>query len=269
MKVLHRKLKKVNFFQKFVFYLTVIAFAASLAYLIYGIAKLKGIETGIRVIVSIVFIIWLVIYILFGLITMLTKKTVWFIILTFLTLIWCPVFVYGSYNLNKIIAKMKLMNHETVTYTVNLIAMKNNNVDASSILGIVKASSDNTEGGTLAKELIDKKYKNYDILEYDDYEPMINALYKGEIDAAFVPGNYKSIFGKDDMFPNIAEETKVVDEYSKDMKNEDNELLLHSSSKDLTEPFTMLVMCVDSDRDGLTANQAFNGDTLIMITFKH
>jgi LCP family protein required for cell wall assembly len=162
---------------------------------------------------------------------------------------------------------MKLMNHETVTYTVNLIAMKNNNVDASSILGIVKASSDNTEGGTLAKELIDKKYKNYDSLEYDDYEPMINALYKGEIDAAFVPGNYKSIFGKDDMFPNIAEETKVVDEYSKDMKNEDNELLLHSSSKDLTEPFTMLVMGVDSDRDGLTANQAFNGDTLIMITF--
>ena len=288
MKVLHKKLKKVNFFQKFIFYLTVIAFAVSLAYLIYGIAKLKGIETAIRIIVSIVFIIWLIIYTLFGLITMLTKHTKTFILLTFLTIIWCPVFIYGSYNLNKIIAKLNQMNHETVTYTVNLISLKNNTVDASSILGMVKASSDNTEGGTLAKELIDKKYKKYDILEFDDYEPMINALYKGEtnaasisplyepminalykgeIAAAFVPGNYKSIFGKEDMFPNIAEETKVVDEYSKDMKNEDNELLLHSSAKDLTEPFTMLVMGVDSDRDGLTANQAFNGDTLIMITF--
>ena len=33
--------------------------------------------------------------------------------------------------------------------------------------------------------------------------------------------------------------------------------------KSLTEPFTVLIMGVDSAKDGLKANQAFNGDTLI------
>ena len=47
----------------------------------------------------------------------------------------------------------------------------------------------------------------------------------------------------------------------------DTAILNTSKSKRLTEPFTVLVMGVDSTIDGLNKNQAFNGDTLILVTF--
>ena len=50
------------------------------------------------------------------------------------------------------------------------------------------------------------------------------------------------------------------------MKTEESELL--ATTKSLTEPFTVLIMGVDSESTtGLDANAAFNGDTLMLITF--
>ena len=50
------------------------------------------------------------------------------------------------------------------------------------------------------------------------------------------------------------------------MKTEESELL--TTTKSLTEPFTILVLGVDSESEnGLDANAAFNGDTLMLITF--
>ena len=93
---------------------------------------------------------------------------------------------------------------------------------------------------------------------------MLEDLYNNKIDACFVSGNYVVLFGGDDPFTNIANETKVIKQYSEDMKNKDN---VAFTNKKLTEPFTILVMGVDSEDDGLKANQAFNGDTLMMVTF--
>ena len=39
-----------------------------------------------------------------------------------------------------------------------------------------------------------------------------------------------------------------------------------TSNKPITEPFTILLMGVDSERDGLAQNAAFNGDTLMLIS---
>ena len=264
MSVLHKKLKRINIFQRILYYLTQVLYLGALAYFIYAILKLKGIETTLRIIGIVVLGIWALIYILGGLISLLTKKIVPFIIMTILTLLLSGGLIFVSYNINDIFAKLSRINKETVTYTSKLIALKGTTYNKGLIFGMVETTSD-LEGNQLAVKLVEQKNYTNDIKSYDDYETMLADLYKGKIDACFVSGNYKINFSED--YPNIADEVIELAEYSEDMKNEDNEMLLHSSSKDLTEPFTMLVMGVDSEKDGLTANQAFNGDTLIMITF--
>ena len=116
-------------------------------------------------------------------------------------------------------------------------------------------SSDDIEGNILNKKMIEKeKFKNT-IESYDDYSEMLRDLYNGEIDACFVSSNYPIIFGNTDDFSDIESQVKVVKEYSEEMENADSKSL-KSSKKDLTEPFTMLLMGVDSEKDGLKANQA-------------
>ena len=47
----------------------------------------------------------------------------------------------------------------------------------------------------------------------------------------------------------------------------DNQDLILASNKDFNEPLTFLLMGVDSETSGLNANAAFNGDTLMLISF--
>ena len=101
---------------------------------------------------------------------------------------------------------------------------------------------------------------------YSNYTELLQALYSHEVDAIFITKDYATIYGGEETYQNIATETTVLKEYSKEMKTEESELLV--STKPLTEPFTVLVMGVDSEStDGLDANAAFNGDTLILVTF--
>ena len=66
-----------------------------------------------------------------------------------------------------------------------------------------------------------------------------------------------------DAYQNIETDVKVLFDYSKEMKNQD----YIESSGSVENPFTILLMGVDSAHDGLNANAAFNGDTLMLITF--
>ena len=97
MSVLHKKLKRINIFQRILYYLTQVLYLGALAYFIYAILKLKGIETTLRIIGIVVLGIWALIYILGGLISLLTKKVVPFIIMTILTLLLSGGLIFVSY----------------------------------------------------------------------------------------------------------------------------------------------------------------------------
>ena len=115
-------------------------------------------------------------------------------------------------------------------------------------------------------EWINKDNIKNPIEYYSNNYEMLEALYNKEIDAVFINKDYVTLYSSEEKFANIGTETKIIKEYSKEMKTEESELLV--STKSLTEPFTVLVMGVDSDsKDGLDANAAFNGDTLILVTF--
>ena len=115
----------------------------------------------------------------------------------------------------------------------------------------------NIEGNVLANKLIDKKkLDKIDIKYYDDNLEMLNDLYNGSIKGILISSNYALSYQGYENYVNIKTDTKVVYTYREKMKNQDIKL---GSNKSLTEPFTILLLGVDSEVDGLDQNTVFNG----------
>ncbi len=274
MKVLRKKLKKVHIAKKIFYFLSLILYLATLIYFITGILKLADIETLIRSIIIAIFSVWFLIYMFTGLISMITKKNKTFIFLTVITLLLCPVFGVSSYLINNVYGKISNMNRNSIIYTTHLITLKETSFNKSLTIGMVTSQSDNIEGSVLGEKLIKKENLKNEIYEYEDYDSMLSDLEKGKIGGAIVPSNYETLMSN---YEADVEETedrvelvkriKILYEYSEERANQDVITLEQSKDKKLTEPFTVLVMGVDSAKDGLKANQAFNGDTLMLITF--
>ncbi len=276
MKVLMKKMKKTHFIKKFFYFLSVIAYIATLVFMTSEAFIFKSTEPVILAIVLAIFIIWGLIYILFGLITMIGKKNKTFIFITILTLLISGVLGFGAYYLHQKKAQFNNMNANEIVYTSNLIILKDSKYSNNKPIGMIESTND-IEGNVLAQKLIKKEKLSNDVYYYEDYNSMIADLYKGKIIGCFVSGNYDIIFegenfetdeDSDEKETPLADRVKVYKEYSEVRENEDIVTLTQGDKKKtLTEPFTVLIMGVDSAKDGLKTNQAFNGDTLILATF--
>ncbi len=262
MKVLFNKLKKVNKVFLSIYIIILSLFIVSYVFLVKNLLSLTSIETVIRTIVIAFFGIWLLFYFLGNLIKLILKKHVFIAITSSITLIFCVIFGFVNYYIGVLNGNLdNLATKEYVTYTSNLITLNDTELNEDSRLGMINNSSD-IEGNVLAKELIEKEKLNNEIEEYSSYYEMLYDLLNKEIDGIFVSANYLTIFSEDE-FEGL-KNTKIVYSFSKQMKNQDTTI---TSNKKLTEPFTILLMGVDSEKDGLNASTSFNGDTLMLITF--
>ena len=264
MKILFKKLNKANKAFLISYIIIFILYLISYILLVKNLINLAGIETLIRIIVISIFGIWLVTYLLWNLINLILKKHVTIIITTIFTIIFIAIFGFANYYINVLYTGISnLSESEYVTYTSNLITLKDTKITNSSKIGMIN-SSDDIEGNLLAKELIkDKKLQDCEVISYSSYYEMIYDLLNKEIDGIFLTSNYLTIFGNEEGFEEL-KNTVIAYSYSKKMKNQDSTII---SNKSLTEPFTILLMGVDSTADGLDANASFNGDTLMLITF--
>lgn len=259
------KIKKASKSLLTTYLMIVIGYFISYIFFSKSLLALVGIETAIRYTILICFLLWWIYYIFFSIRQFGKGKKKLFIAISILNVLLIIFFGFASYFIDKMYDKLENFTlKETATYTSVLLAMKDTEITPSSKLGII-ANENDREGYILAKELIEKEKINNEITPYDDFLIMLTALYNGEIDGVFVSGNYKILFGNEDNFRTIGEDTKIVYSYSKEMKNEESSLI---SNKKLTEPFTVLVLGVDSEEQGgLNPNAAFNGDTLMLVTF--
>ena len=264
MKVLFNKLKKSNKIFLVIYLITFILYLITYILLIKNLMSLSGIETAIRIIVIIIFGIWLLVYFLWNLINLILKKHIKIAITTAITIILAIIFSFANYYINVLYTGISnVTESKYITYTSNLVVLKDTQINDESILGMINNSED-VEGNILAKELVEKEgLTNNEIVEYASYYEMIFDLLNGEIDGIFLSSNYQTIFGSEEAFEGL-ENTVIAYSYSKEMENQDTTLV---SNKKLTEPFSILLMGVDSEIDGLNANAAFNGDTLMLITF--
>lgn len=263
MKVLFNKLKKCNKVFLTIYMITFILYLISYVFLIKNLIGLSGIETLIRYIVIGLFGFWLIVYFLWGLINLILKKHITLSITTALTIIFVVIFCVVNYYIDVIYTSIdNLQESEMVTYTSNLIVMSGTKLDDNSKLGMINTDKD-IEGNVLAKELIiDKNLEKLEVIEYSSYYEMIYDLISDKIQGTFLNSNYLVTYSEDE-FEGI-KNSMILYSYSKKMKNQDTEIV---SKKSLNEPFTILLMGVDSEADGLDANASFNGDTLMVVTF--
>lgn len=254
---------------------TILALVTS-SFAIYEIMLLSSIEDLVRYII----VSWLGIL---DLIIILKSRSVWknkkkkkskrIGYITFLSIysIICAIvgivifYVYGQISgINKVY----------VTYSSSLITTSSNEAnDIGDIkdytIGILKDKK-SPEGYIIPQEIIKEHnlIDNNELKKYDDYSSMITDLYADEIDAIFISSSYESMFQGVTGYEGIGTDTKVIISKDKKMRKADtssNETA--SSGKSITEPFTLLLMGIDSTDEVLSKNAVANGDTLILVTF--
>lgn len=259
-----RKLKKSNLVIRIIYYLVTICYLVSSILFIKSLLNLTGIETGIRIIAIIFFIIYFLLYVFINFLNLLRRKYKGLIISTIFSLLFILIFFIGSYYINYVYSNINNMHEsEKITYNIYLITLKDTEFSSESKIGVISDKIDK-DNNKLSTKLYKKKNLKNEMVEYNDYIKMLDDLYNKVIDGAIVPGNYDTLFRNEVGFENIVYDTKVIYEYSEKRQNEDLNIV---SDKDFSEPLTFLFLGVDSEGDGLNANAAFNGDTLMLMSF--
>lgn len=237
------------------FFVSAISFTISLLHL-------NGIETNLRIIILFLIYLYGFYFIWRTYHYIVNKNKIKYIIIIIINIIISCILLLTFYFIDIIYGEIGNMGESDKSiYTGYLITLK----DTESIdsVGIINNKED-IEGYVIANEIIKDHKLQYDLEYYDTYEEIIDALYTNKITGAFVQGSYVSYFNKEEGYEKIASETKIV--YKKSIERE-NEIVNNNNDKLLTEPFTILLMGVDSTLNGIDTNSAFNGDTLMMITF--
>lgn len=269
---------KSSLFNKFMIFFVIIAVASSI-FSIYEILLLSSIETLIRyIVIGVLVLLDLIIIFKCHRIRKFDetkkkkkpKKKLFMLLIILYTIICLLIggtifYVYGKIN---------GLNKTFVTYTSDLLVMSTNQAnDISDVkdmkIGILKDDT-NPEGAIIPKEIIKENNLNdeNEVSDYDNYTSMLVDLYSGDLDAMFVSNHYVSMFSGITGYENIESETKVIAKKSKKMRKASSSAVeTASSGKSITEPFTMLLMGIDSTDEVLEQNAIANGDTLILLTF--
>lgn len=255
------KWKRQNRPLRITFLIVSLAFVISLAFFTISILKLASIETFIRVLILIVLYVHLIILLLGGTVLLFTKRNKMFVGLLVISSIFALGMDVASFYIDKTYAIIDSAQKKYVDYTSVMISMSE--TDSYKKIGIISAK-DHPTGYIIPQEMIKENKIDGKLIEYDDYISMISDLYDGEIDALFIADGYVTSYNSYEKFANLQTETKVIYTKTKKMENVDN---ISYSTKNLTEPFTILLMGVDSTGDNISASSSFNGDSLMMITF--
>lgn len=243
----------------------------STIYTIYVVALYKSIETSIRVLGCIT--ICVLMYFLILLMKKFKKKekATIYIGLCIFILIYSLGMSFASYKINSVYNKIAKVSEEKDLYlSASVVARADDSAKKISDLKDKKlariSDMDDYEGYTLGNKILEEnKMGSANILDYDDYSVMLKDLLSGKINYAIVPTNYTSMYNTTDGLEDLEEKTKII--YSKKEKaTKANEITNNKKeAKSLNEPFTVLIMGVDTTNDGFQAG--FNGDALILVTF--
>ena len=246
------------------------------AFAIYEIFLLSSIETVIRyIIIGILILIDVVLYIKVRVASKKRKKKhrKRIGLISFMIIYSLVCFAVGLV-IAYVYGRLDSINKGYVTYTSDLVVMSDNAAkDVDDVkdytIGILK-DKDSPDGYIIPQEIIKENNLDDDneLKKYDDYSTMLVDLYAGEVDAIFITDNYVDMFSGITGYEDVKTDTRIILSKDKKMKKADtSDQELASSGKSLEEPFTILLMGIDSTDEVLEKNAIANGDTLILITF--
>jgi polyisoprenyl-teichoic acid--peptidoglycan teichoic acid transferase len=260
-----------------IFALTNLLLIASSGYLIYNLLLLVGVETAIRYAAIVGLIIINGLFLRKSLKLLIKPRTSFknllHVIFSFIGLL---VFVIAAVIINKTYGVIDKVNKEYITYSTSLITLTDNKVTdiknvKNSKIGII-SDEESIEGYVISQDIIDKYNldKNNELVTFDSFQELVANLYSGEVDYIFISTNYVIMFKSVEIYQSIGSDTKTIIAQEKKMKKskvQDDEDIAIDTNKMPDEPFTILLLGVDSEVNGLDKNGSFNGDTLMLITF--
>lgn len=237
-------------------------------YTLKAIALFKGIETPLRICVALIIIdlCALLCMVDYKLYFKKTKK-VFYILLT-ITLLYSLGISLVSYKVHAMYNKVANISEDgnTNLHSSSVVVKKDANYTKiddilSKKIGII-ADENSIEGFNIPYQIIEEyNINSKNIREYDNYYDMVDDLIAGKIEAIFLPTNYSIMLGSTEGYEDLDSTTKIIYTKETEIVSED----IPVEEVDITKPFTMLLMGVDTTGNGLTSS--FNGDALILITF--
>ena len=245
--------------------INILILSISIGYFTYALILLKSIETPLRIGIIIFFILLSILCVRSIIKNTFRKKKTKIIITTIISMIFSVTIVIIGYNVNKIYNAISNISSTTQTYSSSIITKKDSTLEkiediTNEKIGILN-DKESIDGYQIPQEIIEENKLTNELVEYNNYLELINALLDEKIDAIFLPTNYQILFGNIEGLENLKETTKII--YTKD-KNIKVEKTLNT--KNLDEPFTILLMGVDSEQEDIKGS-SFNGDSLVLITF--
>ena len=252
-----KKKKKVSYKKIGVTLMSLIAITTNI-YLIYTIYLLNGIENTGR---------YLLILTECRKFIKNKRKIRYYSIFTFLLIIYIIISILIGFVINKVYNSIDGASKNYDIYSTSLIALTTNQIStiedvANLKIGILN-DENSIDGYIISNEIINENnLSNNEYIKYEGFPNMLSDLYDKKLDAIFISSNYVSMFSSIEKFENIESETKVIVSRDKKVKKDEAK-----TTKKLTEPFSVLLMGVDSEKDGLDSSTASNGDALILVTF--
>src|SRR5574344_2045135 len=136
------------------------------------------------------------------------------------TIIYTILLLVATIHIHNIIRYFNNLNY--TTYTTSLVALSTNehhtlNDLSDSKIGIL-SDEDDIQGYSLPMEIIKNKKLSNATDEYKDYVSILKALYNGEIEYAFLPTNYVTMFSDLTGFEKLKAETSIIYTQSKRVK---------------------------------------------------
>ena len=233
----------------------------------YALFLYKGAETVLRML-GIAITIYFLVYFSYLLLRSIKRGNVAFIIPFLLSII--VIIIEGAlfYYLTKVYKSIDdFSNNAAMKYTSLVTYNKELQSEKDLVKKKIGITNDKTdyEGNVLPLEVISelKLDKNNEIVKFDSTLEELYALKNNKIDAGFFSRNYVDMFYSMEGFEDIEEETLVLLEKSKEYK--DTEEDIKSEGASLNKPFSMLLIGVDSSKDGVTSG--YNADVLLLATF--
>ena len=233
-------------------------------FLIYQISKLGPIEPMMRGMIALILLTIDFIFFYY-------KKNLKHFFALFVMLIFVTINIFAANLIGEAYGSLDSINKKSITYSTYLVALKSSEMNTiedvtNQNIGMLNDTL-SIDNYMIAKELIEehKLEDTNTIQDYEDVAIMLHDLYNHKIDAMLISSNYKEMFATTEGYENIANELKVI--ASKDKKMKKDQIETVNTEKSVDKPFTILLMGVDSEKDGLKKNAYANGDSLILITF--
>ena len=233
-------------------------------FLIYRISQLGPIEPFIRF--TVVLLLLGIDFLFFYYKKSLKKVTALLGMIAFIGINLCITnFIGEAY------ASIDSMNKSKTVYSSSLITKKSSTIETIDDVTALKIGILNNtlsiDNYVIAREIVEEHSleKDNELVEYEDVDVMLQDLYDEKIDAMLISSNYKEMFQTTEGFENVESEVKVI--FAKDKTVEKNQVEAVDHNSSVEKPFTVLLMGVDSEKEGLKKNAYANGDALILITF--